>query len=88
MTLAAVPGTVGDGGPVPIDYCANGSVTTRMDKKQTATTLERFLVGPVDQEITGLAETPDGKVMFLDVQHPGEDTPFSVIGDPTKYASD
>jgi hypothetical protein len=87
MMLAAVPGTVGDGGAVTIDYGANGSVTTRVGKKQNATTLKRFLVGPVDQEITGLCETPDGKVMFLNVQHPGEDTPFSVISDPTKYTS-
>ena len=87
MMLAAVPGTVGDGGPVTIDYGAGGTVTTRAGRKQTATTLKRFLVGPVDQEITGLAETPDGKALFLNVQHPGEETPFSVIGDPSKYTS-
>jgi hypothetical protein len=87
MMLAAVPGTVGDGGPVTIDYGASGTVTTRAGRKQTATTLKRFLVGPVDQEITGLAETPDGKALFLNVQHPGEETPFSVIGDPSKYTS-
>jgi len=87
MMLAAVPGTVGDGGPVTIDYGASGTVTTRAGRKQTATTLKRFLVGPVDQEITGLAETPDGKALFLNVQHPGEETPFSAIGDPSKYTS-
>jgi secreted PhoX family phosphatase len=87
MMLAAVPGTVGDGGPVTIDYGASGTVPTRAGRKQTATTLKRFLVGPVDQEITGLAETPDGKALFLNVQHPGEETPFSVIGDPSKYTS-
>jgi secreted PhoX family phosphatase len=32
----------------------------------------RFLVGPVGCEITGMTETPDGKTMFLNVQHPGE----------------
>ncbi len=87
MMLAAVPGTVGDGGPVTLDYGANGTVTTRMGKKPTASTLKRFLVGPVDQEITGLCETPDGKVLFLNVQHPGEDTLFANIGDPTKFTS-
>ena len=87
MMLAAVPGTVGDGGAVTLDYGANGTVTTRVGKKQTVTTLKRFLVGPVDQEITGLCETPDGKVLFLNVQHPGEETPFSVIADPTKFTS-
>jgi hypothetical protein len=87
MMLAAVPGTVGDGGPVTLDYGASGTVTTRIGKKPTSSTLKRFLVGPVDQEITGLCETPDGKVVFLGVQHPGEDTAFSDIGDPTKYRS-
>mgnify|MGYP000608830295 CR=1 FL=1 len=87
MMLAAVPGSVGDGGALTLDYGANGTVTTRMGKKPTASTFKRFLVGPVDQEITGLCETPDGKVLFLNVQHPGEDTPFSAIGDPTKFTS-
>jgi secreted PhoX family phosphatase len=32
----------------------------------------RFLVGPAGCEITGATETPDGKTMFLNVQHPGE----------------
>jgi len=87
MLLASVPGTVGDGSTVTLDYGASGTVVTRMGRKQTVTTLKRFLVGPIDQEITGLCETPDGKVMFLNVQHPGEETPFSVIGDPTKFTS-
>ena len=34
--------------------------------------LRRFLVGPVNCEITGLAWTPDGRTMFVNVQHPGE----------------
>jgi hypothetical protein len=32
------------------------------------------LVGPVDCEITGLAESPDGKALFVNIQHPGETT--------------
>jgi hypothetical protein len=87
MMLAAVPGTVGDGGPVTLDYGSNGTVITRVGKKPTASTLKRFLVGPVDQEITGLCESPDGKVLFVNVQHPGEDTLPSDIGDPAKYTS-
>jgi secreted PhoX family phosphatase len=86
MMLAAVPGQVGDGGPVTLNY-GTTTVTTRMGKKPTATTLKRFLVGPKDQEITGLAETPDGKVIFVNVQHPGEETDPAHIGDPTKYTS-
>ncbi|MDX1374892.1 MAG: PhoX family phosphatase [Burkholderiales bacterium] len=34
--------------------------------------LRRFLVGPVNCEITGLAQTPDGRTFFLNIQHPGE----------------
>lgn len=34
--------------------------------------VRRFLVGPVNCEITGLTETPDGKTFFLNIQHPGE----------------
>jgi len=34
--------------------------------------LRRFLVGPVNCEITGLTQTPDGKTFFLNIQHPGE----------------
>jgi uncharacterized protein len=33
---------------------------------------KRFLAGPANCEITGLAFTPDCKTMFVNVQHPGE----------------
>lgn len=33
--------------------------------------VRRFLTGPHGQEITGLSMTPDGKTMFINVQHPG-----------------
>ncbi len=36
--------------------------------------LRRFLVGPVGQEITGVITTPDGRTMFVNVQHPGATT--------------
>jgi secreted PhoX family phosphatase len=39
----------------------------------TPTTLRRFLVGPVECEITGIDSTPDGRSIFINVQHPGED---------------
>ncbi len=32
----------------------------------------RFLVGPVNCEITGCTFAPDGRTMFVNVQHPGE----------------
>lgn len=35
-------------------------------------TIQRFLVGPAGCEITGIDWTPDGKTLFVNVQHPGE----------------
>ena len=31
-------------------------------------------VGPKDCEVTGIVFTPDHKTMFVNIQHPGEDT--------------
>ena len=36
--------------------------------------LRRFFVGPLGQEITGVVSTPDGKTLFVNVQHPGAST--------------
>lgn len=91
MLLAAIPGQVGDGGAKTLQHpLANGStrpVTTRVGKAPSDTTLKRFLVGPKDCEITGWCETPDGKAMFINIQHPGETTNMAHIGDPSKYTS-
>jgi uncharacterized protein len=86
MMLAALPGTVGDGAAQTLNY-GTVSVTTPVGKKPTATTLKRFLVGPNGNEITGMCETPDGKVMFVNVQHPGDETPVSALADPSKFVS-
>lgn len=43
--------------------------------------VRRFLVGPRGCEITGIAFTPDSRTLFINVQHPGEDTTF--WGTPT-----
>ena len=91
MMLAAIPGTVGDGAKVTLNHPkANGgtlAVDTYVGKKPTADTLKRFLVGPSGCEITGLCETPDGKSMFINIQHPGETTAQANLGDPSKYTS-
>ena len=42
--------------------------------------VRRFLVGPAACEITGATGTPDGKTMFINVQHPGE--PANETNDP------
>jgi secreted PhoX family phosphatase len=34
--------------------------------------IRRFLVGPKECEVTGLAFTPDSKTLFINIQHPGE----------------
>ena len=91
MMLAAVPGQVGDGGKKTLSYTkADGSkldIVTPVGKAATESTLKRFLVGPKGSEITGLAETPDGKAIFVNIQHPGEGTAMANIGDATKYQS-
>lgn len=33
--------------------------------------IRRFLTGPWGQEITGITATPDGKTLFVNIQHPG-----------------
>jgi secreted PhoX family phosphatase len=76
MMLAAIPGTVGDGGEVTI-----GSQKTYVGTNPTADTLRRFLVGPKECEITGITITPDRKSLFVNIQHPGEN------GDATEPTS-
>ena len=44
--------------------------------------VRRFLVGPVGCELTGATWTPDGRTLFVNIQHPGE-TP-SEKSDPTQ----
>ena len=35
--------------------------------------VRRFLTSPKNCEVTGVVTTPDGKTMFVNIQHPGED---------------
>ena len=88
MMLAAVPGTHGDGGPRVVVNKPNGSpnqtvttdksVTTFAGQPMTDTIFKRFLVAPLGAEVTGVAESPDGTALFVNIQHPGENT--SVAG--------
>ena len=91
MLLAAIPGHVGDGGKKTVNNLredgSSKDVQTFVGKEPTETNLKRFLVGPRDCEITGWAETPDGKAIFINIQHPGETTKMSDIGEPAKYTS-
>jgi secreted PhoX family phosphatase len=45
--------------------------------------VRRFLIGPVGAEITGFAMTPDGRTLFVNVQHPGEPLRGAVFNDPS-----
>ena len=48
----------------------------------------RFLTGPTNCEVTGIAFTPDSTTMFVSIQHPGE-TPSdrSDPANPTQYSN-
>ena len=85
MLLAALPGQVGDGGAKTITNTDAGGVTAQVQTYVGAAPgakLKRFLVGPVDCELTGVAETPDGKALFVNIQHPGETTAVANINAP------
>ncbi|WP_412479701.1 PhoX family protein [Azonexus sp. IMCC34839] len=90
MMLAALPGTMGDGAAttitntaVPANGNANQTVATIAGKKATTDTLRRFLVGPKGCEITGITETPDGQTIFVNIQHPGENTALADVASNT-----
>lgn len=87
MLLASVPGTLGDGETKTLSYAGGVEVSTRIGRKPTAATLKRFYVGPYDCEVTGLCETPDGRTIFINIQHPGDGTAAADLGDPSKYTS-
>lgn len=82
--LLALPGVVGDGGPRTITNTdATGATrqqATRVGRAQTNLILKRFLTGPRGCEITGIDSTPDGRTIFVNIQHPGEGGSF---GTPT-----
>jgi len=91
MMLAGVPGRVGDGAAATLNHPVAGggtvAVTTRVGARPTADTLRRFLVGPADCEITGITETPDGRALFVNIQHPGETISAANVGNPATYLS-
>jgi secreted PhoX family phosphatase len=46
--------------------------------------VRRFLTSPPNCEVTGVINTPDGKTMFVGIQHPGED---STAANPTQFSN-
>ena len=86
MLLAAMPGSVGDGGARTVNNtlttAANvttSSATATRIGKAPGTQLRRFLVGPKECEITGIDTTPDGRALFVNIQHPGENGSLAAI---------
>ena len=91
MMLIGKPGQVGDGGPLTLNHTktdgSNLPVVTRMGAKASNDNLRRFLVGSSDCEITGCTETPDGKALFVNIQHPGETISKANVATPSAYVS-
>lgn len=55
---------------------------------RTTGEIRRFLTGPVNCEITGATLTPDGRTMFINIQHPGETpTDRSDPAEPAKFSN-
>lgn len=77
MMLAALPGSVSDGGAKTIankdSTGATATQATIVGTAATAASLRRFLVGPAQCEVTGVDTTPDGRTLFVGIQHPGDD---------------
>jgi secreted PhoX family phosphatase len=77
MMLAALPGSVDDGGAVTITNKGSTGATAQQatiaGTPATTANLRRFLTGPAECEITGVDTTPDGRTLFVGIQHPGED---------------
>lgn len=50
--------------------------------------VRRFLTGPVGCEVTGATFTPDGRTLFINIQHPGESpSERSESTAPTRYST-
>ncbi len=93
MMLAALPGSVGDGGAAGKKTVTSTDATGTVKEVTThvgaplGDKLARFLVGPAQCEITGITESPDGRALFVNIQHPGEDTKPADVDNPSAWPS-
>ena len=71
---------VGNGSGDWVNLGANCMVCADPNTGET----RRFLTGPNNCEVTGVTMTPDGKTMFVGIQHPGEG---AAIGNPTQFSN-
>ncbi len=63
---------------------ANTMLVADTDTRET----RRFLIGPPNCEITGMAMSPDHRAMFVGIQHPGESPTFvNNPANPTAFSS-
>ena len=49
--------------------------------------VRRFLTGPMECELTGATWTPDGRTMFVNIQHPGAGVPRDGSGNPRQFSN-
>jgi secreted PhoX family phosphatase len=61
--------TQGDLGPKEVAQLGNNMM---LAADPATGEVRRFLVAPVGAEVTGADMTPDGRTMFINIQHPGE----------------
>ncbi|MDO9237696.1 MAG: PhoX family phosphatase [Aquabacterium sp.] len=71
---------IGDGSGDFVNIGGNMMVCADPNTGET----RRFLTSPNKCEVTGVTMTPDGKTMFVGVQHPGED---SFAANPTQFSN-
>ena len=74
MLLVGQPGAVNDGTTRTITNTLPTGASTQATRigALPGTNLRRFLVGPKECELTGIDTTPDGRSLFVNIQHPGE----------------
>ena len=70
----------GDAGGDWVNIGANSMVCVDPNSGVT----RRFLTSPPNCEVTGVVTTPDGKTMFVGIQHPGED---STAANPERFSA-
>jgi hypothetical protein len=65
-----------------LDLLSSTIMTARHRSSVDTGELKRLLTGPIESEITGITESYDGKALFINIQHPGEDTAAANIASP------
>jgi len=71
---------VGDGSGDWVNIGSNCMVCADPNTKE----VRRFLTSPNKCEVTGVTTTPDGRTMWVGIQHPGED---STPGNPEQFST-